>query len=144
MEETGQRLNRVERDLATVTTEVKSLTHVVTDLAAGIKGLQTLIAQKAQTDWKTVFAGIALILTFGGLAIQPLRNDIQVNRVRLQVIDQKATEGSKDRWTKQDHDTYAVRVEREDRRFHMLAAENAIKIQVLEKEVDRLRNGKKP
>ena len=66
------RLTRVETTLDSMSSRLGSIENTIKDLA-------TVVSQSSRTDWKLVFAGVAAIIAFLSIYVQPLRTEVEFN-----------------------------------------------------------------
>ena len=83
------RLTRVETTLDSMSSRLGSIENTIKDLA-------TVVSQSSRTDWKIVFAGVAAIIAFLSIYVQPLRTEVEFNaaivgklEARMELADQR-------------------------------------------------------
>lgn len=66
------RFNELEREVAGISTAVRGIEDQYHSLIRVVENLRNDFRTGSQTDWKTVIAAIALIVTIGALALAPV------------------------------------------------------------------------
>lgn len=82
----NRRLGHLESEVAGIGTKVDSLEKGLERVVSAVEGLSQQVGSAGRTDWKTIFAGAAILMSIGTLALAPMykRMDEQKYSTRKQ------------------------------------------------------------
>jgi K+/H+ antiporter YhaU regulatory subunit KhtT len=73
----NSRLTALETDVAGLKTDVGYIRQHLDSFGRQMTDLAHVLRDKEQTDWKTVFAGLAIVISIGTLALAPMYKDLR-------------------------------------------------------------------
>lgn len=73
--------------------------------------MQTSMAERSRTDWSTIAAWAAVVVSMGVAVYWPINEKITLNRESTARIEEDLNYMRGTRWTKEDHTHYADRLE---------------------------------